>query len=123
MRYLGAVRGTARYASEDIVYRDLLFPKGVMVSTNFSAGNRDAAVWDDPDTFDITAERSVQQLTFGSGIHRCLGAALARAEMQEALSYLVERVARVELDGDVTWKPSTFGIWGPAALPLRVQRN
>ena len=118
MRYLGAVRATVRIASEDIVYRDVLFPKGTIVTTHLAAANRDSDVFEDPGTFDITAVRATQQMTFGSGIHRCLGAALARAELQEALSVLAERVASVRSDGPVTWKPATFGIWGPASLPL-----
>jgi cytochrome P450 len=59
------------------------------------------------------------QLTFGSGIHFCLGAALARAELQEALPLLARRMPDLAGDGPVQWKPSTFGIWGPARLPLR----
>jgi cytochrome P450 len=118
MRYLGAVRATVRIASEDIVYKDVLFPKGTVVTTHLAAGNRDPEVFDSPDAFDITKSRATEQMTFGSGIHRCLGAALARAELQEALTVLAERVVRVESAGPVTWKPSTFGIWGPATLPL-----
>ncbi len=120
MRYLGAVRGTGRVASEDITYRDVVFTKGTMVSTNFAAGNRDQSVFAEPDEFNIAADREVQQLTFGSGVHRCLGAALARAELQEALTLMAERIDSVTLAGPVTWKPPTFGIWGPASLPLSV---
>jgi cytochrome P450 len=122
MRYLGAVRATVRLANEDVVYRDVLFPQGTVVSTQLAVGNRDDGVFEHPGDFDITAARSDQQLTFGSGIHRCLGAALARAELQEALTVLAENVATVTLDGPVTWKPSSFGIWGPASLSLRFTR-
>ena len=119
MRYLGAVRGTVRIASEDITYRDVTFPAGTLVSVALAAANRDPDVVDDPDTFDLTRERSNTHLTFGSGIHHCLGAALARAELAEALTVLAERMPNLSLDGPVTWKPSSFGIWGPASLPLR----
>lgn len=121
MRYLGAVRATVRIASEDIVYGDVLFPSGTIVTTHLASGNRDPEVFEDPDNFDITAQRTQQQLTFGSGVHRCLGAALARAELQEALKVITERVRHVELAGAITWKPATFGIWGPASLPLRFE--
>ena len=53
MRYLGAVRGTARVASEDIEYRDVLFPTGTLVVTSLAAANLDPEVWDDPHRFDI----------------------------------------------------------------------
>lgn len=119
MRYLGAVRGTVRFASEDIVYRDVLFPQGTLVSVSLAGANRDPECFAAPDTFDITQKRSVQQMTFGSGIHRCLGAALARSELQEALNILAPRMPGLHLDGEIEWKPDTFGIWGPSRLPLR----
>jgi cytochrome P450 len=119
MRYLGAVRATVRFTSEDIVYRDVLFPQGTLVSISLAAANRDPQIFEAPETFDITRERGTQQMTFGSGIHHCLGAALARAELQEALPLLARRLPNLSLAGTVEWKPSTFGIWGPARLPLR----
>lgn len=118
MRYLGAVRATVRIASCDVIYNDVLFPSGVAVTANLAAANRDDGVFAGPDRFDITVERSAEQLTFGSGIHRCLGAALARAELQEALTVLAESFASVTPAGPPTWKPPRFGIWGPASLPI-----
>ena len=73
----------------------------------------------DPDAFDITREPAGQpQLTFGSGIHYCLGAALARAELQEALPILARRMPDLALDGPITWKPNAVGIFGPDHLPV-----
>jgi cytochrome P450 len=118
MRFLGAVRATVRFASEDIVYRDVLFPQGTIVSTSLAGANRDPEVWADPNDFDITTEREGAQLTFGSGIHFCMGAALARAELQEALPLLAQRMPNLARRGPVEWKPATFGIWGPAVLPI-----
>ena len=120
MRYLGAVRGTARYASEDIEYRDIVFPKGTLVFPNFVMANRDDHLWTEPETFDITKPAAGQpHLTFGSGIHYCLGANLARAELQVALPILAQRLPNLSIDGVVDWKPPTAGIWGPERLPLR----
>ncbi len=119
MRYLGAVRGTARVAGEDVEYRGVLLPKGTFISFSLATSNRDPLVFDDPDNFDISAEREAAQLTFGWGIHHCLGAGLARVELQEGLSVLSQRLPDLVIDGEVEWKPATFGIWGPAALPLR----
>jgi cytochrome P450 len=122
MRYLGAVRGTGRYASEDVVYRDVLFPEGTMVFPTLVGANHDGRVWPQPDTFDITREPAPTpqpQLTFGSGIHYCLGAALARAELQEALPILARRMPDLRLDGPIAWKPLGTAIWGPERLPLR----
>jgi cytochrome P450 len=120
MRYLGAIRGTARYASEDIGYRDIVFPAGTFVFPSFTGANYDPASFADPHEFDIRKPApAAPQLTFGSGIHYCLGASLARAELQEALPILARRMPDLALDGDITWKPETFGIWGPLHLPLR----
>jgi cytochrome P450 len=119
MRFLGAVRATVRFASEDVVYRDVLFPQGTIVSTALAGANRDPDVWELPNEFDITQERGTAQMTFGAGIHFCMGAALARAELQEALPLLARRMPGLARNGDVTWKPATFGIWGPACLPVR----
>ena len=120
MRVLGAVRGTARFATDDIEYKDVLFPRDTFISTSFVAANNDDAVFAEPETFDITREgASSPHLTFGSGIHYCLGAWLARAEMQEALPILAQRMPDLEVDGVIEWKPDATGIWGPARLPLR----
>ena len=120
MRHLGAVRGTARFASEDIEYRDVIFPTGTLVMTNLAVANFDEAVWDDPHRFDISrAPGRAGHMTFGSGIHFCLGASLARAELQEALPLLARRLPDLELDGPIEWKPPNIGIWGPRRLRLR----
>ena len=120
MRYFGAVRGTGRFASEDIEYKGVTFPTGTFIAPAMATANRDPAVFERPDVFDITREPSGQpQLTFGSGIHYCLGAALARAELQEALPLLARRLPDLELDGPVTWKPDAVGIFGPENLPVR----
>lgn len=122
MRLLGAVRGTARIASEDIEYRGVVFPTGSLVATSLAAANLDPDGWPDPHRFDIEREpSSAPQMTFGSGIHFCLGASLARAELQEALGLLAKRMPVLELDGPIEWKPATVGIWGPAKLPLRFE--
>jgi cytochrome P450 len=70
--------------------------------------------------FNIAADRGRDRvLTFGAGIHYCVGANLARAEMQEGLTYLAERVTSLELDGESTFGTPS-GIYGLERLPLRV---
>lgn len=119
MRFLGAVRGTVRFAAEPVEYRGVLFPAGTIVSVALANANRDPEEFETPDALDLLAERGTLQLTFGSGIHFCLGAALARAELQEALTVLATRWPDLALDGEIEWKPDSFGIWGPARLPIR----
>ena len=119
MRYFGAVRATGRFASEDIEYKGVLFPKGTLVTPSLSIANRDETVFNDANVFDITREPAGQpQMTFGSGIHYCLGAALARAEQQEALPIMAKRMKNLRIDGTVTWKPSTVAIFGPENMPI-----
>jgi len=119
MRYFGAVRATGRFASEDIEYKGVLFPKGTLVTPSLSIANRDESVFNDANIFDITREPAGQpQMTFGSGIHYCLGAALARAEQQEALPLMAQRMKNLRIDGTVTWKPSTVAIFGPENMPI-----
>ncbi len=119
MRYSGAVRGTGRFASEDIVYRDVLFPAGTFVFPSTATGNRDESIFPDADTFDITKEPAGSpHLTLGSGIHYCLGAWLARAELQEALPILARRMPDLALADGVKWKPPGTAIFGPDTLPV-----
>ncbi len=120
LRFSGAVGGTIRFASEDIEYNGVLFPKGTFMSTSMSTGNYDASVFPTPETFDITREPVGQpHLSLGAGIHYCLGASLARAELQEAFTVLSQRMLNLELDGPVVYKPSNVGIFGPASLPVK----
>jgi cytochrome P450 len=105
---------TARIAMEDVEYRDVLFPEGTVVLVCAFTGNRDG----EPAGFDITAERKGKPLTFGAGIHYCLGANLARAELQEALTFLAPRTQGLALDGEPRYG-TIDGIYGLDALPIR----
>ena len=105
---------TARIAMEDVVYRDVTFPEGTVVLVCAFTGNRDG----EPDAFDITAERKAKPLTFGAGVHYCLGANLARAELQEALTFLAPRTPGLALDGEPEYG-TIDGIYGLDALPVR----
>ena len=119
MRYFGAVRGTGRFASEDIVYRDILFPAGTFIFPSTATGNRDQGTFPGADTFDIRKEPAGSpHLTLGSGIHYCLGAWLARAELQEALPILARRMPDLKLADGVQWKPPGTAIFGPDKLPV-----
>ena len=113
-RYEPITPFTAPIALEDIEYRDVTFPEGTIVMVSTWNANHDGVA----DEFDITAEREAKPLTFGAGIHYCLGANVARAEMQEALAYLPGRMPGLELDGDPEFG-SVNGIYGLERLPLR----
>jgi cytochrome P450 len=112
---------TARIMLEDVEYRDVTFPRDSVVMVCAFTANRDPETIADPGTFDITADRgSDKPLTFGAGIHYCLGANLARAELQEALAFLAPRMQRLTLDGEPQYGSIT-GIYGLDALPVRFE--
>ncbi|HEX2015809.1 MAG TPA: cytochrome P450 [Solirubrobacteraceae bacterium] len=109
---------TARIAEREVFYRDVTFPEGTVVLVSAFTGNRDPGTFDAPERFDITRDPgSDHPLTFGAGIHYCLGANLARAELQEALRFLPARMPQLRLDGEPQFG-SIHGIYGLERLPL-----
>jgi cytochrome P450 len=113
---------TARVATEDLEVDGVTIPANTHLSLFLAAGNTDPTAFGaDPDRFDITASRR-PPLTFGAGLHYCLGAYLARVEMAEALPLLARRLGPIEPDGDPTWRPA-MAITGPVTLPIRFRRS
>ena len=124
LRYEPITPFTARILTEEIVYRDVTFPEGSVVMVCAFTGNRDLDDESDAESFDITTGertsggRAARPLTFGAGVHYCLGANLARVELQEAIDFLARRVDTLELDGEPVFE-GVNGIYGLASLPLR----
>jgi cytochrome P450 len=109
---------TARVLVEDVDYRGVEFPAGTVVMLCIYTANRDL----DGDranahSFDIRARRSPRPLTFGVGSHYCMGANLAQAELEEALSLLSARFSTVRPVGEPVYGSIT-GIYGLESLPL-----
>jgi cytochrome P450 len=118
LRYEPITPFTARITTRNVEYRGVTFPPNTIVLISAWHGNRDGI---DPDAFDIAADRPrARVLTFGAGIHYCVGANLARAEMEEGLAFLAERVRRIELDGAPEFGTPS-GIYGLESLPLRLE--
>ena len=118
LRYEPITPFTARIIINATEFRGVTFPVGTIVLVSAWHANREGV---EPDAFEIAAERPRSRaLTFGAGIHYCVGANLARAEMSEALAFLAERVKRVHLDGEPTFGTPS-GIYGLEALPLRLE--
>jgi cytochrome P450 len=118
LRYEPITPFTARIMLEDVEYRDVTFPAGTIVLVAAVTANREGV--EDGERFDITVDRGrAAPLTFGAGIHYCLGANLARAEMQEALHHLARTIETIEPAGEPEYD-SVNGIYGLISLPVRL---
>jgi cytochrome P450 len=120
LRYEPITPFTARIVIEDMEVRGVAFPAGTVVFVASCTANRDGL--DEPDRFDIARTDGGRLTTFGAGIHYCLGANLARAELQEGLAFLAAHVDRLELDGEPIYGGVT-GIYGLDRLPIRFEQS
>jgi cytochrome P450 len=109
---------TARILTRDVTYRDVEFPADTVIMVCSFTGNRDGETSDRSSVFDITAARSTRLMTFGAGIHYCVGANLARAELEEGLAFLAPRMPGLRLDGEPEFG-TIQGIYGLDRLPIR----
>jgi cytochrome P450 len=117
MRHSPAVCLAPRAAMEDVEFAGYVFPAGTFVLVNTFAANRDPAIYDDADRFDIARQDLPAILTFGGGAHYCLGANLARRELADALAILTRRLAAPHRVGPAPWK-SLLGMSGPTTLTI-----
>jgi cytochrome P450 len=124
LRYEPITPFTARITTAEVTYRDVTFPAGTVVMVCTHTGNRDLAPEEGAgEAFDIAAadRRSAsgraRVLTFGAGVHYCLGANLARLELREALTFMAERMPGLRLEGEVEYE-TIMGIYGLARLPI-----
>jgi len=100
LRYDPVIGALIRVADRDIVFEGVSIPEGSLIGPLVVAALRDPAVYDRPDVFDITrTDHPRWHPVFGAGEHRCLGEALARAEMEEALSALCRQAPAMRLSG------------------------
>ncbi len=123
LRWNGPVEcPTTRWASEDITVSGVTIPKGELVFPSLLAANRDPAVFEHPNTFDITRDPN-PHIAFGFGAHYCIGAPLARLEGTIAINALVQALPdirlAVEVD-DLEWNNGLL-IHGVQALPVIYQ--
>lgn len=117
MRYYPIIFGTVRRAAVDVELAGVCIPAGTLVLANTAAANRDPSVYDHPDRVDIIRDDPPAMLTFGGGVHYCLGAHLARLELTEALRVITQRMPNPRRTGPAPWK-AISGITGPMTLPL-----
>jgi cytochrome P450 len=104
LRYNGPMKGTMRVTSEDLKIADVAVKQGDRVMLLMASANRDPSKFDNPDALDITRFPN-PHLAFGHGIHFCLGAPLARLEVEIALREMVKRFPRLSLAGQIRYRP------------------
>lgn len=119
LRYDVSVQIAQRVGPEDIELSGVTVPAGEVLVLLNGAANRDPAAFDAPDRLDITRSGK-SHLSFGLGVHHCLGASLARAELQIALGTLFDRFPKMALESETPdYRPSLF-LRGLASLPVTI---
>ncbi len=117
LRYEGPIGMTIRVLHEDATFGGRTIPCDTEVWAMLWGANRDPAVFEDPDLFDVERANAREHLAFGGGAHLCLGAHLARMEAQVAIGALVSRARDIALVSDhIEWGPSLFRV--PGVLPV-----
>jgi cytochrome P450 len=121
LRWYPAVPLLPRRNPRDVVWHDIAIPADTPLIFGLLGANRDPAVFPDPDRFDVE-RRPAQTLTFGQGVHFCLGAHLARAEIDTALRVVLSRLPRLRLADDPGVRITGSFVQllqGPNRLPVR----
>jgi cytochrome P450 len=117
IRWVTPVKEFMRTAGEDTAVRGVPIAAGESVLLSYVSANRDEDVFDDPFRFDVGRDPN-KHLAFGYGVHFCLGAALARMEVNSFFSELLPRLKSIELAGDPQFVATTF-VGGLKHLPVR----
>jgi cytochrome P450 len=117
IRWVTPVKHFMRTAVEDYTVRGVTIRKGQSILLSYPSANRDEDVFDDPMRFDVGRSPN-KHLAFGLGPHFCLGATLARLEIQALFNELLPRLDWIELAGEAEFMQTTF-VGGPKHLPIR----
>ncbi len=120
LRFVSPVQLSRRVVLQDITIRDKTIPKGMFVLTGLASANRDPQKWGPTaDDLDIVREGAAQHVSFGSGIHYCLGASLARLETQVAIGTFVRRFPNARVAAEPEWN-GRINLRGLEHLPVAV---
>jgi cytochrome P450 len=119
IRWVTPVKEFMRTAAEDTTLRGVPIAAGESVLLSYVSGNRDEDVFEDPFRFDVGRDPN-KHLAFGYGVHFCLGAALARMEVNSFFTELLPRLKSIELTGAAEFVATTF-VGGLKHLPVRYQ--
>ena len=104
LRWVSPVQMTRRVATADIEFRGTTIPEGALVLASIASSNRDPEFWGPTaESLDLTRANAGQHVSFGSGIHYCLGASLAKLEAEVAIESFVKRFGQVDIVGEPKW--------------------
>jgi cytochrome P450 len=120
LRYDTPVQFVPRVAAEDCDIQGYPVRAGEAIFIMYGGANRDPAVFDNPNAFDTKRANAREHITFGTGVHTCLGAALGRMEVQIGLQTLFERFPQLSLAGAPTYNNS-IGLHGLKHLPVSLR--
>lgn len=122
LRLSSPAQGIVRVTTSDVVLGGWDIPAGSRLFVMYASANRDGSALRDPELLDPDRAAVAQHLAFGRGVHVCLGAAFARAEMQVALGVLAERIESYRvIDRECVSYPPSFVLRGPLDVRLRVE--
>jgi cytochrome P450 len=121
LRFMNPIGALHRVTNVDIVYSDVLIPANSFLSIPITYNGRDSAVNENPNRFDPD-RRKVTHVSFGQGMHMCLGQFLARALLEEAVPIMARRLRHPRLNGECTFR-SPLGIWGVRSLPIKFDKE
>lgn len=116
LRYHG-VASSPRLLLDDIVVRDVFFPKDTLLFMPWSASGRDPGSFNNPDVFDPERERDTPIIPFGLGPHMCLGQYIARAQIEEGLHIVAQHIKNPKRAGENGWR-EFVGVWGLRGFPI-----
>jgi cytochrome P450 len=106
-----------RLVVEDLEYRDVRFPAGSLLVFPLAIAGRDEASFPEPMAFNPDRTHTNRHIAFGRGMHLCLGQYLARAQLEEGLHLMAQRITNPRRAGKIAWRPFP-GVWGLTSLPI-----
>jgi cytochrome P450 len=112
-----SVASIPRVTTEEVTYQGVTIPAGTSLFFTVSVSGRDPTAMEEPDVFDPDRERENRHMGFGRGMHICLGQFIARAQIQESLHLIAQRIKEPRRAGPSSWRPF-FGVWGIKGLPI-----
>lgn len=115
-----SIASVYRAVATDFEYDDVSFPKGTLLFFLMGIAGRDPSVFPEPMEFRPERANAHQHVAFGRGAHFCIGMHLARAQLEEGIHLMAQRLRKPRVAGEITWRPY-LGIWGVRTLPIQFE--